>query len=447
MEFLESEQAENKQSLNEWREVVQSVAAFATANGGVVRIGIGPKGDLVGVQVGQTTLENLANQIKSNTEPPQYPSLTMEGSEDSAVLVVTVPESPVKPVWAFGRPFKRVGRTNQRLSREEAQRLVEATTGRTWDALPCPGLRMEDLDRETVEDFLYRAGQSAGTTTESVLGNLRLVSGEGLCNATALLFARCPWQYLTSAQVKCGRFRGTDSVDFLDQQTFEENAFTQLERALAFVARNTRQGIRITGKPERETVPEYPDEAVREAVLNAICHRDYTSTGTVQVRIYDDRLEVWNPGKLHPGLTIEALYHQHQSYPRNPLVAHAFYRARLIEHWGTGTLRIVQACEAAGLSRPEFVCEMGSFIVRFWKPTVKAPAVAEPALNERQRRAIKYVQEHGAITTSEYRLVTQSSERQASRDLQALQGSGILLRQGKGRATHYVLSDSHSEEG
>jgi len=192
MEFLESEQAENKQSLNEWREVVQSVAAFATANGGVVRIGIGPKGDLVGVQVGQTTLENLANQIKSNTEPPQYPSLTMEGSEDSAVLVVTVPESPVKPVWAFGRPFKRVGRTNQRLSREEAQRLVEATTGRTWDALPCPGLRMEDLDRETVESFLYRAGQSAGTTTESVLGNLRLVAGEGLCNAAALLFARCP---------------------------------------------------------------------------------------------------------------------------------------------------------------------------------------------------------------------------------------------------------------
>ena len=89
---------------------------------------------------------------------------------------------------------------------------------------------------------------------------------------------------------------------------------------------------------EREIVPEYPDEAVREALINALCHRDYASVGTVQVRIYDDRLEVWNPGRLPPDLSIEALYRQHASHPQNPRLAHALYRARLIEHWGTGTL-------------------------------------------------------------------------------------------------------------
>lgn len=436
----ESEQVENKQSLNEWREVVECVAAFATAEGGVAQIGIGPDGERVGVQLGQVTLEHLANQIKSNTEPPQYPSITFEGTEDSAVIVVTVPESPVKPVWAFSRPYKRVGRTNQRLSREETQRLVEATTGRTWDALPCEGLRLEDLDRQTMESFLRKAGQDVVTTTEGVLRNLRLMSHEGLCNAAALLFARCPWHFVSQAQVKCGRFRGTISVDFLDQQTLEDNLLRQLEQALAFVARNTRQGIRITGKPERDIVPEYPEEAIREAVLNTICHRDYAMTGTVQVRIYDDRLEVWNPGRLPCDLTVEMLYREHESRPRNPRLADAFYRARLIEQWGTGTLRIVRTCEAAGLPRPEFSCERGTFMVRFSKPAV-APGTPEVVgLDERQNRAIAYVQEHGAIRTVEYQGLFGLGRRQAQKDLSRLVRLGVLLREGQTSAIRYVLA-------
>jgi ATP-dependent DNA helicase RecG len=115
----EYEYIEYKQSTNQWREIVESVAAFATARGGSVRIGIAPDGQRVGVQLGRTTLENLANSIKTNTEPPQYPSITVDGDEAAAVITVRVEESPVKPVWAFGVPFKRVGRTNQRHRRKK----------------------------------------------------------------------------------------------------------------------------------------------------------------------------------------------------------------------------------------------------------------------------------------------------------------------------------------
>lgn len=130
---------EDKKSLNEWREVVESIAAFSTSGGGIVRIGVNPQGKRTGVQIGGSTLEDLANKIKINTDPPQYPSITVDGPDEAAVIQVRIEESPIKPVWAFGRPLKRVGRTNQRLSREETHRMMEATTGRTWDALPCPG--------------------------------------------------------------------------------------------------------------------------------------------------------------------------------------------------------------------------------------------------------------------------------------------------------------------
>lgn len=437
MSRLESESREDKQSLNEWRQVVESVAAFATSKGGIVRIGIGPKGEKAGIQLGRGTLEDLSNKIKQNTDPPQYPSMTVEGPEESAIIVIRVEESPIKPVWAFGRPLKRVGRTNQHLSREEAQRIMEVTSGRTWDALPCHGFNLGEIDNKYVIDFLKRA-QLKKLSIKPLLKNLVLLSDKMLpCNGAVLLFARNPQQYFPEAQAKCARFAGTTSVKFLDEQPFEGNILSQMDKALAFVARNIRQEIRITGKPEREIYPEYPDEAVREAIINALCHRDYAAVGTIQVRIYDDRLEVWNPGTLPPSLTIESLYREHPSLPRNPKIALAFYRARLIEHWGSGTLRMADACGRLGI-KLEFLSEPGFFMVRFVKPEKRISPPAEQKLNDRQRKGLEYAKKNGKITTGEYKRLCNISERQAFDDLKSLLEMGLLIRTGSGRATSYV---------
>jgi len=227
-------------------------------------------------------------------------------------------------------------------------------------------------------------------------------------------------------------------VQFLDERTFEGNVLSQLDEAMAFITRNTRQAIVITGRPEREIVPEYPSEAVREAIINAICHRDYAATGTVQVRVYDDRLEVWNPGTLPPGITIEDLYKEHSSHPRNPRLAAALHRARLIEHWGTGTLRIVQACEDRRMPRPEFITQGRSFIVRFTRAPAEVQIPAEARVSDRQRKALEYVREHGRITTSIYSSITGVSIAQSKRDLGFLVANGLLQPQGKGRAACYV---------
>ncbi len=435
----ESETTENTLSLSERKEITESVAAFATASGGVVRIGLNNDGVRVGVQIGNRTLEDLANYIRDNTDPPQFPSISFDGLEGSAVITVTVEESPVKPVYAFSRPLKRVGRTNQRLSRDETKRLMEVTSGRTWDSLPCRGLTVDGIDRELVTSFLKRAGQDTGTSTESVMQNLNLLAGDEPCNAAALLFTPHPGRYVVEAQVMCARFLGTDSVRFLDERSFAGDAFSQLGEALAFVVRNTRQQPVITGRPEHEVVPEYPADAVREAITNAICHRDYTMTGTVQVRIYDDRLEVWNPGMLPFGLSVEELYREHPSRPRNPRLAEAMHRARLIEHWGTGTLRIVRACEERGMPRPEFVSAMGTFIVRFKKPETAVVTLETDRMTQRQRATLSYVREHGSITTGAYGRLFSLSRAQAFKDLATMTDSSILERVGEGRSTRYVL--------
>ena len=441
MSIPESQFSEDKQSLGEMHAIVETVAAFASGEGGTIRVGINANGERIGVEIGRTTLEDLARDIKMNTDPPQFPSMTFDGPEQSAVIFIQVDASPVKPVFAYSRPFKRVGRTNQRLSREEVKRLMEQTEGRTWDTLPCAGFTRNQMDADIIRDFLRRAGQDLETDALLVLENLSLLTHHGeIANGAALLFAANTQRFFPEALVRCARFAGTTSVTFIDQVTIDGTAIHQLEEALKFVARNTRQGLRITGQAEHEIIPEYPPEAVREAILNAICHRNYTETGNIQVRIYDDRFEVWNPGTLPPGLTFAALYAEHATRPRNPRFASALHYANVMEKWGTGTLRIIQACKNQNLPLPEFTSESGYFVVRIRERISVSALPHYHELNERQRSILRFVRDHGQITIKDYLKQYGISERQAHRDMDELVQHRFFVREGAGRSSHYELA-------
>ena len=443
----ESERVERKQSLGEWKEIVETCAAFATSRGGIIYVGIASNGTPSGIQIGKGTLEDLANKIKLNTDPPQYPAIEMTETETSKLLAIRIEESPIKPVWAFGRPVKRVGRTNQFLKRDEAHRLMTLTTGRTWDALPCEGFTGKDIDRKAVRDYLRRTGMKLSTPLDDLLKNLGMPKAlSGFCNAAVLLFGKRPQSHLIETEVKCGRFEGSDPVNFLDERTVEGNILSQLEESLSFVRRNTRQAIRITGKPEREIVPEYPDDAVREAITNALCHRDYASVGTVQVRIFNDRLEVWNPGVLPPDLSIKDLYRQHASYPRNPRLAQALYRARMIEHWGTGTLRIIRACEGSNI-RVEFSIQAGSFLVRLLKkPQPPLEGVGErvgervgESLSPKRQEILNLIRDDPHISAKRIASEIGISTRKTEDHLRKLQIGSFLRRVGPRRGGHWEV--------
>ncbi len=357
---LESETVEWKRSLGEWKEIVITAAAMGSLRGGHIYIGVEPSGEVCGIRVGKGSLEDLANKITQNTSPRVTPSISSTNRDGRTILVVSVPESRPKPVYAFDRPYLRSGRTNQRLSPEEALYLYMTSRGITWDQSTMPDATIdEDIDPAIIRRFLLAARTERRwevperTSAGQVLRQLGLIQDGKLTVAAVLLFGRNPQRLLTQAMVRCARFKGTTEVHFLDMKVIQGNIIEQVEEAMAFIRRNIRMGAEIKGL-RREEKWEYPLEGLREAVVNAICHRDYADTANVQIRIFDDRLEVWNPGDLPEGMTVEDLRRPHESKPRNKLIANAFFLIKYIEQFGTGIQRILDDCHFHQTPEPDF---------------------------------------------------------------------------------------------
>lgn len=318
---------------------------------------------------------------------------------------------------------------------------MDTSRGRTWDMLPVENWRENDFDGDRFAAYLQLCGQTPAADLMAQLETLSLLNEGRPTHALALLCAREPRRYVPSSWVQCGRFERNSTTKFLDKQAFEGSVLEQIEQTIAFIERNTRQEVSITGAARHHKTPEYPEVAIREAVINAICHRDYASPATTQVRIHDDRLEIWNPGELPLGLTIEDLYREHSSLPRNRLLKETLARANIGERWGTGTTRIIAECALTGEIVPEWVQEQGVFKTgfaglheRLFKAIIGFPT--------RQRHAVAHVIEHGAITSGTYVTLNQISERTARSELTFLVESGIFRREGNGRSTRYELVEN-----
>ena len=192
---------------------------------------------------------------------------------------------------------------------------------------------------------------------------------------------------------------------------------------------------------------EFPREAVGEALVNAVAHRDYTSNASVQVMLFSDRLEVWNPGELPPGLTPDLLRRPHASIPRNPLVAEPLFLAHYIEKAGTGTLDMIALCGEAGLPEPEFRQEGGQFVMTMWRDWLTESVMEELGLNERQREALSVGRRVGKLTNAEYRRITGVTRKTAMRDLSDLVEKGVLELHGSGRGAHYSIVRKRDKNG
>jgi len=440
----EGETVELKESVGEWKEIVTTCAAFATAQGGRIYVGVANDGRVLGVQIGKGTMEDLANKIAQNTNPKVVPSISTIG-QGTTILTLDVPENPIKPVYAFDKPLRRSGRTNQVLSPTEAAELYFATRGVTWDETTLPEASIHDIDAGKVQNFLRRAQNErqlavgVDVPIDHALRQMNLIRDGKMTVAAILLFGKDPEWLMVQSSLRCARFKGDNTVHFLDMKVIEGTIIDQVEEAMAFVKRHISMEAEIKDL-EREERWEYPLDAVREAITNAVCHRNYADTGNVQVRIFDHGLEVWNPGGLPAGLTVEDLRRNHESRPRNKLIARVFFLIRYIEQFGTGTGRMIEECRKAGIPEPQFESHADSFLVRFEKPVSLAERVAVLKLNERQLKGMQYAEQYGQMTRQKYETVTGASTATAKRDLSALVKSGVLRPCGRGRSIRYELS-------
>lgn len=433
----ESETTEFKTSLAEWRDVVKSISAFSNKNGGTIFIGVGDDCESIGADIGKKTIEVLANQIKQNTDPVIYPSIHVENVHERKIIVVDVAEYEQKPVFAFGRGFVRVGKSNQKLGSEGIRNLALNTSKFYWDGRACVGADLEDIDEGKLRWFLKgakyerRLDLDLDTSVRETLEKLYLLRDEIPTNAAILLFGKDPQRFFGHSEIRCARFKGTKPLEFIDMKVFGGNLIDQREDAIEFVKEHIKLHAKIVGLERVETW-EYPIDALREAVTNAICHRDYEEYANVQVRIFDDRIEIWGCGSLPEPLTVDDLKRSHRSILRNPLIGKCLFLIKFIEHWGTGTNRIIDACVAHGLPEPVFEELSGSLVVTLRKMFTKE-SLRDMNLNERQIKAVLYVEEKGSITNKEYQALFDVSRVTATRDLNLLEGRNILKRIGKGK--------------
>ena len=465
----ESETLEFKRTTGTRREATMTVCAFLNQDGGRVLFGVSPSGNVGGQQVSERTIEELSAEFR-RIVPPAFPTVErIPTVGDRDVIAVSAPKGVSKPYTYRGIAYLRVGNATLPMSADEYNRILfeRMHSEQRWENQPATGWTVNDLDvaeiRGTVAEAVRRGRlqEPISREPEDMLRGLGLLRDGVLLRAAAALFGNAERLEFEMPQclLRVARFRGTNRMRFLDNRQFNGNAFTLLENAERFL----RETLPIAGRFEpdrfdRIDEPLYPPLATREALANAICHRDYSiGGGSIGVAVYDDRLEISSTGSLHFGLTPENLFEPHESRPWNPLIARTFYRRGIIEEWGSGTLKMADMATDAGLPIPEIEDDGGGVTVRF-RPksnrglgetrTLYDNGGASARSDGTEFRLVDRI--HAMIAESEDGLARREivarvspdvSERQVRRALDGLRDKGVITSTGRGLAGRWKISE------
>ena len=349
----------------------RELCAFANATGGVVLIGVADDGTIHGVK-DHNKLKSAVQSLARSVDPP----LIVEVESIGDVLAVSVPAQNSKPYSFAGKFYLREGASSQQLSRNEIREFFFQEGVIHFDETPCIRFSLEEDLTDTVwKGFSKRASIPAGMEPLSTLQNLGLLRGKTMTHAGAWLLAENIQKFSLRAHVSCALFQGKTNVYILDRKDFTADLCTVCRDVVSYVVSKLNTEFIIKPQITREERPELPVDALREAIVNAVAHRDYRSTANVQVHIYRDRVEVINPGGLPAGMTVEEL--GIKSVPRNPLLFGIFYRMDMVEQIGTGIKRIRDLCRDYGVPEPQIRPQEHWMNVVFPRDPVKAGLMDE----------------------------------------------------------------------
>lgn len=444
--LLEDEEKENvefKSSL-ELKAIMTAISAFSNKRGGTILVGVSNTRDILGIDIGKNTVEKLASDIRRETDPQVFPYINDVEIDGKKIILIEISESNSKPIFYRDKAYMRVGRSNQKLSANEIRNLITNENIVThWDEQILEEATFEDIDEKELYNFLRIAISNRNleldpkTHIKEALNRLNLTKKGKLTNAAIILFGLNPQRFVLQAKTQCAKFKGITTNEFEDMHDFDGTIIDQRDDAVRFAEKYIQRSAKIVGTERVESF-DYPIEAIREAITNALCHRDYRISSNVQLRIFDDRIEIWGCGPLPKPLTIEDLKQDHDSIRRNPLIAQSLFLVGYIERWGTGTQRIIDSCVESGLPEPLFEIKSGSLVVTIKKYKVSTLKID---MNERQQKAVDYLLTHRKITNKEYRQLNPDITRHtATKDLKDMVNEGIIISKGEGRYTYYILS-------
>lgn len=449
----ESDRLEFKKSTAELHSAGKTLCGFLNRNGGQIVIGVTDNKRIVGQDVSDHTRLEIANWIKKIEPAPvtDIHYIEVPNSTRQIILLTAYHDEYAIPYTFEGKAFERIETSTSSMPQERYQRLLLERTqkNRGWEDGIAREVTLDDLDHSQIIKTIQE-GVSKGripptkTTTDPVeaLVRLQLMRNEHLINAAVVLFAKEPTRWLPQCKMRLARFRGQDKRDFIDNRQVEGNAFYLLEEALIFAQRHLPIASRFElGNIERIDEPLVPIDALREIFVNAICHRNYHATGgSISCAIYDDKMEVWNDGSLPEGFHYSDLLFLHESKPRNPRIARAFYCRKLFDHWGGGIELVSNLSQKAGNPKPEFFERSGGFCVRIPFKLSMAPqqikVSIEPQirLKPRQNEILELLKNTAMLSGSEIqaKLSKHVTLRTIQLDLSILKKYGLVESEGKG---------------
>jgi ATP-dependent DNA helicase RecG len=336
-------------------QVIETLVAFANAKGGKIYIGITDNRQIDNnFIVNQETIPNWLNEIKTKTQPSLIPDIEIIEIENKQIIEISIKEFPIKPVSCKGKYFRRVNNSNHQLSLSEISLMHLKTFNTSWDNYPANNYSIDDISEKKIHQFIEKVNQSNDFKIEDnpfvVLHKFELLQNDRITNACHLLFSK---NDVFTATIELGRF--SDAISIKDGLTVRSDLFSQVNEVITFIKKHINKEYIITGEPQREERWQYPMTAIREIVVNMIVHRDYTHYGSSSIKIFNDRIEFYNPGKLPDNITIDKIFSgEYVSEIRNLKIANLFKEIKLIEKYGSGFSRIIKAFKAIKLQIPVF---------------------------------------------------------------------------------------------
>lgn len=443
----ESGTVEFKKSTASLRSAAQTLCAFLNRQGGTVFLGVTNDHKIIGQTITDKTKLEISNILKQ-FEPTA--NITVEYIDVSeklqAIAMTAYPDSRCVPYIFAGRAYERQQADTNLMGQNRYQQLLMArhVSPISWEALPADDFNIDDLDHNEIISMVKDGIQSYQLnpsfdreSIEYILTKLNLLREGKLIQAAPVLFgANLGCNYI-QCTLRMARFKGLEKGVFIDKKQIVGNAFTLLKEAESFISRNTAVSAKIVdGQMQRVEEAEYPFKAVREALINSLCHRDYAfHGGSITLTIYDDRLELINTGLLPKGITIKQLKEVHSSHPRNRYITDVFNKRGLIESMGMGTQQIVDACLQDDMKEPEFFEQSGTFVVQLWSKIYKGLETIHTdatALTNRQKK-IMVILSKGESSPGDIlsRLDESITDRTLRRDLQALKDVGYINNRGQ----------------
>jgi ATP-dependent DNA helicase RecG len=438
---MENQNIEYKET---WRdEYIKWICGFANATGGKIYIGINDKGIVTGITDAKKLLEEIPNKSKDILGILVDVNLKTKAQKTYLEIVV---ESYPFPVSYKGQYHYRSGSTKQELKGTALDKFLLQKQGKRWDAVPQPKLTVKELAKPAFDYFKNKAADTKRITPEALrykpevlLQKLHLKTDTGYFKrAAVLLFHPDPEKYITGAYIKIGYFNSDDDLAFQDEA--HGYLFGQVEKIMdLLLTKYLKATILYKGLNRIEQYP-IPETALREALLNAVVHKDYSSGNPIQISVYADKIIVWNEGQLPDDWTVESLKIKHPSRRFNPDIANCFFRAGLIEAWGRGTIKILSECKQAKVAQPVFKYDLSGFVIEFSYSSKEntVPGIPEAA-NTTPNKIMRHIANNENITIIELANKLDVTNRTIERIIKQLQSENKIIRIGSDKVGSWKI--------